>query len=98
MGNELNSSGCTLRQKQRGTQISPHLGEDARGEGVHKGAGGDGEVVDEAVLERGEVLLDEVGGAVVAREAGGAAVVVEVVVLAQVRRARRPVERARDVR
>lgn len=57
----------------------------ARGEGVHEGACGNGEVVDEAVLERGEVLLDEVGGAVVACKACGAAVVVEVVVLAQMR-------------
>ena len=74
-----------------------HLGVGARGESVHEGASGDGEVVDEAVLESGEVLLDQVGGAIVAREAAGAAVVVEIVVLAQVRGARSPVKGAGDI-
>lgn len=74
-----------------------HLGVGPGGQGVHECAGHDIEIVDEAVLERQEVLLDQVGGAVVTCKAAGEAVVVEVVVLAQVGGACNSVKGARSI-
>ena len=85
---------ATLIDRRMG---SKYLGVGAGGEGLHEGASDNGEVVDEAALEGGEILLDEVGGAVVRGEAAGEAVVVEVVVLAQVGVARHAVKGARHV-
>ena len=77
--------------------LDEYLGVGTGGEGLHEGASDDGEVADEAALQGIEVLLDEVRGAVVRGEAAGEAVVVEVVVLAQVGVARHAVEGARHV-